>query len=410
MATRISIWDDDTKAAQDWKQKIGCLLEDSDICIKAFEVKEIDHELNVLHKRREAFLNSEENEPDTPSALDTTHLLIVDNDLFHLRDFSDFSAEMVAARAGVYTDCGPIVVLNLNPDLDFDLTLLGNLDSKADLHFNDKFVADLGLWKECPRGGGAFRPWHWPLLLNEAQLHKARVDELHRMLLDGGSYQPILDYLGFPEEAKRRLSRFARAFLHPLQNDATSVSFLQFVDGNARAVALKDGEMIIKRNDVRKVARIGARLVYKWLARLVLGPQDVLIDFPHLIEKLPFLVPPEHRTSVEYWNSCASILDAPIDLVTDALSVTAFQIPQWSDRSMFWSHDLEREDIRDQVFSAADANPERYVFCEDSSAFHTFDLCHRFVAAHNTASDDRFVRWLSMSEDVKFGPQSRLAI
>lgn len=410
MATRISIWDDDARVALGWKQEIERLLDDADVCVKAFEVEEIDHELHILHQRRESFLRSDDNEPDDKSALDTTHVLIVDNDLFHLKDFSDFSAEMVATRAGVYTDCGSIVVLNLNPDVDFDLTLLGNPDSKADIHINDKFVADPGLWKQCPKDAGTFRPWHWPLLLSEAELHKARVDELHGMLLEGGSDKPILDYLGFPEEAKRRLSRFARAFLHPLQNTADKVSFPQFVDRNARAVALKDGEMITTRADVRKIARIGARRVYKWLSWLVLGPQDVLIDLPHLIQKLPFLLPPDDQASLDHWNCCASIRDAPVDLVTDELSVVAFPVPNWSDRPMFWSHDFEREDILDRVLGAADSNPQRFVFCEDSSAFHGSDRCHRFVAAHNTASDDRFARWLDNEDDISFGPQSRLAI
>lgn len=409
MAMTISIWDDEPQVALDWKRQIEGLLGGPDILVKAFDVKEIDDELRILHRRREAFLRANENEPDDRSELDDTHVLIVDNDLFSLRDFSDFSAEMVATRAGVYTDCGMIVVLNINRDIDFDLTLLGNPDSKADLHINDRFVADPGLWERCPKEGGTFRPWHWPLLLTEARQRKDRVDELHRMLLDGDLNVPILDYLQFPEEAKQRLSRFARAFLHPVRN-AEKVSFKQFVDGNVRAVALRDGERIAQRADIKKIARIGARRIYKWLAHLVLGPQDILIDFPHLIEKLSFLVPPSRQNALEYWNSCASMHDAPLNLVNDELSVAKFQFPYWVDRPTFWSHDFERADIRDRLLRDTDSNPKRFVFCEDSSAFHPSDLCHRFVAAHNTASDDRFVRWLHEREDFKYGPQSRLAI
>ena len=410
MTTTINIWDDDTGSARDWKQEIELLLDDSDIRVRAFEIDEIDHELHVLHKRREAFLAGDDLEPDEPSALDDTHVLIVDNDLFHLQDFSDFSAETVAARAGVYTDCSLIVVLNLNPDIDFDLSLLGDPDSKADLHINDKFIANPGLWRQCPRQHGRFRPWHWPLLLNEAQLHKRRVRDLHRTLRDEDSGTPILDYLGFPEEARSRLSRLARAFLHPRRSDTENISFPDFVDGNARAVALSDGEMITRRKDIKKVARIGARRVYKWLFRHIVGPQDILMDFPHLLQKLPFLFPQDHQASIDHWNSVASLTDAPVALVSDGLSVAALQLPNWTDRPLFWSHDFERPYIFDQVLAGIDLNPERFVFCEDSSAFHASDLCHRFVAAHNTASDDRFVRWLLENEDIHFGPQSRLAI
>ena len=409
MTTTINIWDDHTRSARDWKRHIEKLLGDPDIRVRAFEIDEIDHELHVLHKRREAFLRGIV-EPDDPSALDDTCVLIVDNDLFHLQDFSDFSAETVAMRAGVYTDCGLIVVLNLNPDIDFDLTLRGDPDSKADLHVNDKFIANPGLWQQCPRENGCFRPWHWPLLIREAQLHDRRVDDLHRALRDQDSSTPILEYLQFPDEAKNRLSRVARAFLHPRRTDTGNISFSNFVDGNAQAVALNDGKMITQREDIKKVARIGARRVYKWLLRHIVGPQDILIDFPHLLQKLPFLIPEHQQASIEHWNSVASLDNAPVSLVRDALSIDPLRLPSWTDRPLFWSHDFERPDVLDRILAGIDLNPEAFVFCEDSSAFHPSDLSHRFVAAHNTASDDRFVRWLLDAENIHFGPQSRLAI
>ena len=409
MTTKINIWDDHTRSARDWKRDIQKLLGDPDIDVRAFEIDQIDYELHVLHNRREAFLRGA-TEPDEPSALDDTRVLIVDNDLFHLQDFSDFSAETVATRAGVYTDCGLIVVLNLNPDIDFDLSLRGDPDSKADLHVNDKFVANPGLWRQCPREHGCFRPWHWPLLLREAQLHEHRVEDLYRALRDQDASTPILDYLQFPDEAKNRLSRVARAFLHPLRNDTENITFSDFVDGNAQAVALTDGKMIIEKEDIKKVARIGGRRVYKWLVRHIVGPQDILIDFPHLLQKLPFLVPEHQQALIDHWNAVASLDDAPVALVRDALSIDPLQLPNWTDRPLFWSHDFERPDVFDRVLAGIDLNPNGFVFCEDSSAFHPSNVSHRFVAAHNTASDDRFVRWLLDAENIHFGPQSRLAI
>ena len=63
-----------------------------------------------------------------------------------------------------------------------------------------------------------------------------------------------------------------------------------------------------------------------------------------------------------------------------------------------------------RLLEAVDANPDGLVFCEDSSAFHVADECDQFIAAHNSMSDRRFVRWLREGdEEVRYGPQSRLA-
>ena len=260
--------------------------------------------------------------PDGASQLDGTDILIVDNDLFELENFSDFSAEMVANRARVYTTCGCIVVLNRSPDLDFDLSLVGHSDSKADLHINDRFIADDGLWLTCPKEGRTFRPWHWPLLRAAAKLYKSRVDQLREFLMSHERDMPILDYFGFAEDAKNRLSRSARAFLHPSRR-AEEVSFYDFLAGNARAVDVKDGTKIIGKRDNDRVAQICAHRISKLLDRLILGPQDVLIDLPHLVERLPFLIPPDQRESPDFWSSMARLEDAPSQqLVEDISSIS----------------------------------------------------------------------------------------
>ena len=405
---KICVWDDETELAVDWGKKIRSLMEDDDVEVNAPDRKRIDEELHILHERRRTYMDSDEVlAPNGASQLDDTDILIVDNDLFELDHFSDFSAEMVAIRARVYTTCGCIVVLNRNPDLDFDLSLLGHSDSKADLHINDRFVADDGLWLTCPKEDGIFRPWHWPLLRASARLYKARVDELNDLLSSDERDMPILDYFGFSEDAKNRLSRSARAFLHP-KRQAEEVSFYNFLAGNATAVDVRDGKNIIRKRDDCKIAQICAHRISKLLERLVLGPQDVLVDLPHLVEKLPFLVPPDYQSVEVFWNSLARLEHAPIDELHGEISPHLFQRNIWFDRPVFWWHQLDTEDNLDKLLGASDANPKQLVFCEDASAFHASVDCHRFVAAHHSMSDARFVRWLN-DDDVNYGPQSRLA-
>lgn len=402
---KIGVWDDDGNAAADWSAKIKTALgEETTVCPAT--ATEIEAELQVLHERRQRYVKGKEG-AEVECELDDADILIVDNDLFDLPHLSDLSAETVANRMGVYTDCASIVVLNLSPEIDFDLTLLGHPGSKADVHINDCFVANQGLWQTCPPEDRSFRPWDWPLLSRARALHAARMDSVTELLSSDEREMPILDFLGFGVSATRRLSRSARAFLHPAKK-AEKVSFRDFVDGNAMAVSHIDGEQIVTRDDSKMLARIVARRIATWLSRYVLAPQDVLIDLPHVVEKMPFIVPAEKREAEEFWSSCAQLRDAPVSLVNE-LGISRLERQEWLDRPAFWADGLESEENIEKLLEVRDANPRGYVFCEDASSFFPARECHQFVAAFNSMTDRRFVRWFDAKGDNRYGPQSRLA-
>ena len=407
---KITVWDDDTGAAIRWKGNIDGLLSNPEVLVEAPSKGVIDTELQILHERRKRYIADGDMDTNTGSRLDDTDILVVDNDLFELGTFKDLSAEVVAMRACTYTSCAYIVVLNVNPDIDFDLSLLGYPDSKADLHINDQFIAQDGLWLKCPREEGAFRPWCWPLLLTAAKLQKARVDELTEFLAtEENQNTAILDYFSFGEAARNRLSRSAKAFLHPAI-PARDVNFLQFVRGNAKAVGIKDGEQMWARRDTEMIARVCARRIAKWLTHFVLGSQDVLIDLPHLVAQLPFLVPSDRRVSEDFWNSLAVPEGAAIKELAEDVDAARFVRGEWFDRPVFWWDEFDTEENFEKLISAGAVNEGGLVFCEDASSFHPVDLCRRFVAAFQSTSDNRFVRWFDVENpNYNYSPQSRFA-
>ena len=405
---KIGVWDDDEEAAAEWSSELEGVL-GNEVTVYAAKATDIEAELRILHERRRRYIEGKEHAQDVgDSELDDVDILIVDNDLFDMPHLNDLSAETVANRVGVYTDCASIVVLNLNPDIDFDLRLLGHPESKADVHINDGFVADPGLWHTCPRKGGAFRPWDWPMLSKARVLHGSRVDEVTELLGSDEGDMPILDFLGFGPSSRIRLSRSARAFLHPVKR-AEDVSFRDFIDGNEMAVSRIDGQQIVKRGDSAIIARVCARRIATWLARYALGPQDVLVDLPHVVENMPFVVPVEEQESADFWSSCAGLGDAPVWLV-DQLDISIFEKEGWLDRPAFWADGLESEENVAKLLGAPKSNPQSLVFCEDASCFFPAADCDQFVAAYNSMTDRRFVRWLDDERTGRrYGPQSRLA-
>ena len=414
---KITVWDDDDGAAATWKGQIEDLLRKEGLLgqkgtdVTAQDVKEIKDEFQVLHDRRRRYLEGDVvSEEGVVTRLDQTDLLVVDNDLFELDTFVDVSAEMVAARCLVYTECSYVVVLNMNPDIDFDLSLLGHADSKADLHINDQFLGNRGLWFECPAQDNSFRPWHWPLLFSAGSLQKSRVQELQDYLVEGDANLPILDYFGFSETARTRLSRSARAFLHPTRS-ADEISFLDFISNNVKAVDVKDGTRLVDVEDKNKIAQVCARRLAKWLSHLVLGPQDIVIDLPHLIGEFPFLVKGSRQDDLEYWNTFAALEGAPVEELTEDVSEFQFGATRWFDRPVYWREKLDTEENLDRLLELARVRGQWPVFCEDASSFHLSDDCQRFVAGYHSASDNRFLRWFDGGTGaVRYGPHSRMAM
>lgn len=409
MALKVSVWDDDSDKAEQWSEQIKEVL-GSDSDVEAADNERIKNELDLLHARRKAFINAGGalDEPDDDLDIDDTDILIVDNDLFELDDHADLTAEIIATRARIYSDCGLIVVLNLNPDLAFDLSLLGHPESKADLHTNEDFVANPGLWQTCPNEDGAFRPWHWPILPKSAALFRKRVDEVVNVFECGKQHMAILDYFQFGDDARSSLSRSARGYLHPTHK-AQEVTFEMFLTENPNAAEKRDTEAMIFEKHHRRMARVIASRIAKWLFRMVLGPQDVLIDLPHLVERLPFLIADGKNDDVAAWNAHAKIADEVDAGLLEPLKDHLFANEIWFDRPVFWAHCFETEENLEKLMGSSDSNPNAYVFCEDASSFHPADQCERFVAGFHTTADTRFIRWIG-DDDVVYGPQSRLAM
>lgn len=408
---KITLWDDDESAAKEWEAKIVEQMGDAEVAVRACTPNEIAKDLGVLHARRKCYLSSGgQGENQTLSMLDDTDILFVDTDLFDLPTFVDFSAEIVAGRALVYTTCPYIVVLNANPDIDFDLSLLGNPNSKANLHINDRFISHEGLWLRCPLDGGEFRPWQWPLLQMAITSQRLRATKLKECFDVEGLGIAVLDYFSFSPSARERLSRSARAFLHP-RKEANNVSFEDFISNNVKAIDSRDATRIVEKGDTEKLAWICSHRLAKWLSHLVAGPQDILMDLPHLVSEFPFLLQESERACRHSWNRLAELHDTPVDQLTEDISQHQFGLSQWFDRPMYWRHGFDSEDNLDKLIETAGSNDHFPVFCEDSSSFHWATECTRFVAGYHSVSDNRFIRWFEGDDaTINYGPYSRMAM
>ena len=162
------------------------------------------------------------------------------------------------------------------------------------------------------------------------------------------------------------------------------------------------------------VARVVAAEVERWIRRDLLGPQDVLVDIPHLLARMPFLLGP-HGGTIEYWNEAIMTTEPPYGLWNDAylghLHEAEFAHDIWVKGPCFWWRHLKANTELNRMFYKAKTQWADAVFCEDSSRFVGASdgenpTSMEFAAEFEGSWNRRHVECLPQK---RYAPKSRLA-
>ena len=402
MSCRVVVCDDEPGVAEEWLREIGEVLPNGIYDLRPVPSNEhIKDAIQVLLRRRAA-LREKLARPDEKCLFDGADILVIDYDLLHVDDTNTrYTGEGVARLARVFSECGVIVVLNQYLEAQFDLGLRGHMESFADLNVEGDLIGRQGLWREGPWDD--FRPWHWPLLSEAAEKFKKRV----AFLTDPAHLNsPVVEVLKMDVADAGRLSDTAFGFLAPAATSFEVLSrttFADFIRGNSAAVDTRDGDALIDR-DPAGCARIAASRVAKWLEREVLGPQDVLVDVPHLLQRCPFLLNGD-VSDLASWNR--AVLQAHEQVKTLVPADAWFDAGDWLNQPALWWRRVEAaEAIRDSRAKFDFATAPEFVFLEDASSFGSLDQATEFRAGFHNSYDRRYIR---VFDGIRYAPQRRLA-
>ena len=341
-------------------------------------------------------------------------LLIVDNNLTGLElDGARLTAETIIGYLRAFTDVPYIVSLNKNLHVDFDLRyLFGDYQSLADLALNTGHLSNGRLWDG--NAGDDFAPWYWPRFADAVDRRKAQID-----FLATNFKKPVWEALRFPPEADDYLSLRAKAPLSSTEQDMREASFEVFFDSSrvlppAEIKRLKElaGQNVEFAR--RAILQISAYEVDRWLRRGVLGTQDVLIDLPHLVAQMPFLLG-EHASDLDCWNEVVATEEPPFGLdgplFEKHLRPAQFGHGMWVPGPCFWWPKLKSDDTLTEYFFAADGDWPDAVFCEDVSRFVRTtgpgepDSPQEFEAEIEGSWARRYIAYVG---DYLYSPRSRI--
>ena len=323
--------------------------------------------LLVLFESIESFLDDECRASVEKTLFDDYDLIVIDNNLTHLKvPGGRITAESIAGYIRAFTTATYIISVNKNPDVNFDLRfLIGDYNTRTDLALNEIHLDNCALWTGDPRDvNGEFIPWYWPRLNGIVKRRQEQIAFVHEHLDDA-----VLSSLGFDEETIGVLSYHAKGAL--FSSGARSGVAGAIDEVIFRDVFLEVDSLPIwaERNSLHKarasrfvqnvIARVVAAYIDRWFRRDVLGPQEALVELPHLLMRLPFLLGEKAGDSAK-WNN-AILEDNPpygMDptLYEAHLAATEFKHKMWSKGPCFWWPSLKSNDALSEHFQTVEDN------------------------------------------------------
>ena len=380
-------------------EKYASILREVQIVRRNFETVEsiqdedFKNELLKLRERQNRARQRKEWSEET-LLLDQTSVLVIDYDLLRTSEETYLTGENVAYLARCFSECGLILGLNIDlksaGDNPFDLTLRGHPESYCDLNIGSRQLGNEGLWGGETKG---FRPWHWPKLPSYLELFEDKSEEIVSHL-----DKPISEFLGIEDMIKYS----ARSITEFIGGDPIKTTFRKFAEKSGNGLRGRD-----KSPSDEMTARIAVARLSKWLERLVLPGQDLLVDAPHLVSRYPSLLVGD-PANVNSWNRTA-LLDTfdKIGIAHETVEESRFKKVHWLSRPAWFWGKLSKSTRIKEVKEPWEREAIDYVFCEDSSSFHKREDCRKFYIESDSPYNQRFIRYFR-EERVNYQPRVRL--
>jgi hypothetical protein len=346
---------------------------------------------------RAAAVRSSGKRAQTELSLDTADLFIVDYDLVKAKNEDYLTGETIAYLARCYSSCGVVVALNQfcrRPT--FDLTLRLQLDSFADINIAAGDLKNAGLWKNAPWKG--YRPWSWPVITDLVSLLEKRVQDVRK----GDPKMRVVDFFDLPTSTVERLPTAGLELLGSQTSKADAATLGDVL--RSPILGLRGREATDRKRQPDQDARIIAARLSTWL-NYILAPQDVLVDAPHLAQRCPSLIGASPTAALlgktNVLESDESVFRNP------GLAKTKFKKHFWFDRPVWFWTEVERLRLTQEIKDPWHSVNERFVFCEDISAFKGRSASKSFQSDLVSPYRARFV---SRVPNIDYQPAHRLAL
>ena len=403
MKKKILIYDDEDKQTERFKDKLDQALKkagkDQDFTIETLCEDALQCSIETLQNKQDE-LRENGTCSDETTEFDEAAIFIIDYDLLKSQATKFLTGEIIAYIVRCFSECKLIVGLNQYGHNSFDLTLRGHPESFADLNLGETQLNNPDLWRgDWGNFRRGFRPWYWPNLFDSLCNFDKKIEDVQENLDN-----PICETLDFKPNLFQLLPRAVIQFIGMVKGkEPAETTFREFVMHSGNGLKPKDETI----SDDKVLARVGAARISKWLERLVLPEQDILVDAPHLVSRYPSLIIDDEK-KIKAWNRTAQLVDCDeLGLNTDLIEPCRFEKDYWVSRPVwFWDKLRECESIQEIKEPWLTVKPN-WVFCEDASRFYNRKDSREFYADIDSPFTQRFVKEF---KGVDYRPRVRFSL
>ena len=430
----VLVCDDLTEDNREFEESIED-ADQPDIVTKRLCGDRLKEQLNTLIQNADRVLS----EDKYPNSLQTTEfdnevdLVILDNNLAQLGiRGARLTAEGIAGYIRAFSSAPYIVSINKNPEIDFDLSyLVGDYTTRADLALNIRHLSNPALWTSRRADARLeFLPWYWPKLRDVGTKRREQIQFVkeHLDVNISEAFDISTDDFNF-------LSRQARSLLSQAEEtretepggdetNGMTATFREIFLASSRSLPNEqERKTLNSKSEQNKdgieliMARVVASDIDLWFRRDVLGPQEVLVDIPHLLMRMPFLMG-DDAGDIRCWNEVVDGVggNPPFgldqELFASHLEKVRFDQGICKAQPCFWWSRLRENDELNAYYSTVGINWAEAVFCEDRSEFLPRDpedgtrAPLEFVTQFEGSWNRRFVAAI---EGIRYVPRVRFA-
>lgn len=414
---KVMICDDNSERIKTWEIKVRSAL-GPEVEVVLITQKNLALLVSALYAREQQIRGGgeplTEDEDRILESVDSTDVIILDSDLSPSpEDLAtlDSAAERetisqvlrngygdaVARQIRSYTDAGLIVVVNMfwsrhSDSKVFDLTMMQDASSFGDINVSAAELGDKALWFGSEEQNGSYYPWSRP-----------SIDTAYSVVRSSENAVENIDALVF-ESLGLSASRLLRSQRDLFEDrDAEKSTYDDLC--STRLGFRYGGECTssLSQHTQRAKVRMAASVLRRWLQRIVVPPQNVYADAPHLYLRLWTLMGQEvdnlaawNRLPNSTWASSASLSAAP---------ALATKLSPFLTNPVF---DIDQAlPIARDTFVSSSSFVESLAFAEDTRSFVGEDHVEAFSSDIPGPSGRRHVQVL---EGVGYEPAPRLLL
>lgn len=397
----ISIYSDNIKYCKTLKKSIEKGLAKSEktsgFSIRILDSLDFYDNIKIMIKNRLFLRDDSKGKLIDAPQLDNTDILILDETINNVE-----CADHLAYLIRCYSKCKMIIIVNESEKVQFNLGLVGNLQSFCDLSLNSKDLCNPGLWTNDLSLWESYRPWAWSIIPHALFYWDRKIEDIK----DNLDNSVLLDILELDEKIASIWYRRLQAFLDSHEDRPYyQTTPREFLCNSQYGLYFRDAENM---ENEEVLARVAMARISKWLEQSILLEQNIFVDAPRLADIYPEII--DGPVTPKNYNKTSYITIDHTQLGINNKFYDILEPFQIKKKNYWYSRAIwEWNSVQDTIYNHLDCfnhlkRGDNIVFCEDTSRFDYHGNCNSFIAEINSPFGMRHIRDL---KNIEYTPYLR---